>query len=177
MVLIKLWASLPTMLKFSIVVVWPVVLEWSCIWEGAFWCSLNLSPNVLEDYPMHSSSHFTLSHFISVYDSTFPKDEIFTLGSHQEAFDGLASSEVHLFPMFVAYFLQTLTQPFSIRNNHIRSLVVCSVASWVVGASSVVILDRSFESPCWVPAPCQHVVQMFFLQELRAGTNSSGPVV
>ena len=31
---------------------------------------------------------------------------------------------VHLYSMFVAYFLQTLTQPFGKRNNHIRLLVV-----------------------------------------------------
>ena len=30
--------------------------------EGALRCSLNLSPNVLEDSPMYSSSHSTLSH-------------------------------------------------------------------------------------------------------------------
>ena len=73
---------------------------------------------------------------------------------------------------------------FGIRNYHIRSLVVCSIASGVVGASYVVVLDWSFdldlysvESPCWVLAPCQNFVQIFFLQELRAGTNSSGPVV
>ena len=58
----KFWSSLPTVLKFSSVVVWPVVLKWSYIGEGAFGCSLNLSPNVLEDSPMYSSSHSTLSH-------------------------------------------------------------------------------------------------------------------
>ena len=29
---------------------------------GAFWCSLNLSPKVLEDSPIYSSSHSTLPH-------------------------------------------------------------------------------------------------------------------
>ena len=31
-------------------------------WEGALRCSLNLSPNVLDDSPIYSSSHSTLSH-------------------------------------------------------------------------------------------------------------------
>ena len=62
MVLMRFRSSLPTMLTFSIVVVWSVVLEWSYIGEGPFWCSLNLSPNVLEDSPIYSSSHSTLSH-------------------------------------------------------------------------------------------------------------------
>ena len=61
-VLMRFWSSLPTMLKYSIVVVWPVVLKWSYIWDGAFWCSLNLCPNVLEDCPIYSSSYSTLSH-------------------------------------------------------------------------------------------------------------------
>ena len=59
------WGSglpFPTMLKFSMVTWWPVVLKWSYIGEGALRCSLNLSLNVLEDSPMYSSSHFTLSH-------------------------------------------------------------------------------------------------------------------
>ena len=61
-VLMSFWSSLPTMLKLSMVTSWPVILKWSYIWEGAFWCSLNLSPNVLEDSPIYSSSHSTLSH-------------------------------------------------------------------------------------------------------------------
>ena len=30
-------------------------------------------------------------------------------GSHQEAFDGIASFEMHLYPMFSAYIFQALT--------------------------------------------------------------------
>ena len=55
-------SSLPTTLKFSSVVVWPEVLLWSWMGEGAFRCSLNLSPNVLDVSPMYSSSHSNLSH-------------------------------------------------------------------------------------------------------------------
>ena len=35
---------------------------WSCIGEGAFRCSLNLSPKFLADSPIYSSSHSTLLH-------------------------------------------------------------------------------------------------------------------
>ena len=52
----------PTILKLFRVVVWPVVLLWSWIGEGAFRCSLNLSPNVLAVSPIYSSSHSNLSH-------------------------------------------------------------------------------------------------------------------
>ena len=55
-------SSLPTTLKLSSVVVWPEVLLWSWMGEGALRCSLNLSPNVLDVSPMYSSSHSNLSH-------------------------------------------------------------------------------------------------------------------
>ena len=60
--LIRLLSSLPTTLKLLIVVSWPVMLLWSKIGEGCFKCSLNLSPKVLADSPIYSSSHSTLSH-------------------------------------------------------------------------------------------------------------------
>ena len=58
----EFWFSLSTILKFSSIVVWPVVLQWSYIGKRALRCSLNLSQNVLEDSPMYSSSHLSLLH-------------------------------------------------------------------------------------------------------------------
>ena len=55
-------SSLPTILKLLMLVVWPVVLLWSCIGEGVFRCSLNLSPNVLAVSPIYSSSQSNLLH-------------------------------------------------------------------------------------------------------------------
>ena len=55
-------SSLPTILKLLMLVVWPVVLLWSCIGDGAFRCSLNLSPNVLAVSPIYSSSQSNLLH-------------------------------------------------------------------------------------------------------------------
>ena len=43
MVLMRFWSSLPSMEKLSIMTAWPEMLRWSCIGEGAFRCSLNLS--------------------------------------------------------------------------------------------------------------------------------------
>ena len=60
--LLTFWSSLPNILKFSILMLWPVLLVWSNIGEGAFLCSLNLSPNTHEDSPMYSSSESTLLH-------------------------------------------------------------------------------------------------------------------
>ena len=68
--LMRFWSSLPTILKFSSEVVWPVMLQWSYIGEGCFRCSLNLSPKVLDDSPIYSSSHSTLVKFVSVDNTT-----------------------------------------------------------------------------------------------------------
>ena len=62
MVLMRFWSSLPSMEKLSIVTAWPEMFRWSCIWEGAFRCSLNLSSKFLADSPIYSSSQSTLSH-------------------------------------------------------------------------------------------------------------------
>ena len=52
-VLAKLCYSLPTMVKLSSVVGWPVVHWWPYMVEGAFRCSLNVSPNVLAESLMY----------------------------------------------------------------------------------------------------------------------------
>ena len=62
MILAMLWSSLPTMLKLSIDNSLPVMLWWSWMGDGAFMCSLNLSPNGLPDSPIYSSSQSTLPH-------------------------------------------------------------------------------------------------------------------
>ena len=95
---------LPHMLKLSMVTLWPVGLKWSYIGEGAFWCSLNLSQNVLEDSPIYSSSHSTLSHLYLYMTPLF-----FWMGSWSfevtEVLDGIASFKVDLQSMFTAYLL------------------------------------------------------------------------
>ena len=61
-VLRRFWSSLANILKSSIDTVWPEMLIWSCIGEGSFRCSLNLSPKFLADSPIYSSSQSTLLH-------------------------------------------------------------------------------------------------------------------
>ena len=80
MVLMRFWSSLPTMLKLSVVVVWPVVLKWSYIGEEAFRCFLNLSPNVLDDSNIFFITILPVT-FISVNDPTLLDDEILSLGA------------------------------------------------------------------------------------------------
>ena len=54
---VRFWSFLPTMVKSLMLILWPEVLQWSNIGEGAFWCSLNLSAKVPADSPIYSSSH------------------------------------------------------------------------------------------------------------------------
>ena len=62
MFLAILLSSLPTILKLSRDTSWPMVLWWSMMGDGAVICSLNLSPKVLPDSPIYSSSQSTLPH-------------------------------------------------------------------------------------------------------------------
>ena len=55
-------SPLPMILKLSTDVLWPVVLSWSKIGDGAFKCSFYISSKVLADFPMYSSSHSVLPH-------------------------------------------------------------------------------------------------------------------
>ena len=55
--------SLPIIWKLLWLVVWPVRVLWWWIAEGAFRCSLYLSPKVLEVSPMYSSSQPRLLHW------------------------------------------------------------------------------------------------------------------
>ena len=57
--------------------------------------------------------------YVSIYDSTFVGNRILVLWSHQEAFDGLSSFEVNLYPKFLARFLYPLTDPLMIWDHHI----------------------------------------------------------
>ena len=99
------------------------MLKWSKIGEGALRCSLNLSPNVLDDslYVFIIALHPVA--FKSVDDSTSALDRILILRSHQEVFDCCTSFEVHLHPMVVTSFLETFTEPSMVWNNDVRFLV------------------------------------------------------
>ena len=59
MFLVILLSSLPTMLKLFRDTSWPVMFWWSMMGDGALIFSLNISPKVLPDSPMYSSSQST----------------------------------------------------------------------------------------------------------------------
>ena len=75
-------SSLPTIVKLSRETSWPVVFWWSMMGDGALMCSLYLSPKVLPDSPMYSSSQSTLPHLYLYYYSTLLKYGILILGMY-----------------------------------------------------------------------------------------------
>ena len=126
--------------------------------------------------------------FVSVYDSTFLKERIFVLWSHEEAFDGKFSFDVHLCPMFSAWSPDTFTEPFVIWYHHVYNLVVFVVVvmSSMVSATSVLVLNRCLalklypiQGPCWVLAPFKGLEEMLFflLQQLWARVDGFCPVI
>ena len=117
----RFWSSLPTKTKFSCYCVKMVIY-----WKGGFRCSLNLSPNVLEDSSMYSSLHSTLSHLLGY--------KIFVLGCHQEVSDGFATFEYTC----IQYFLQTV---FMLSLRPFYMVVLCSFfCSWSWYCSFLVLL-------------------------------------
>ena len=66
--------------------------------------------------------------FVCVDYATLLFDGVFISGSHQEAFDGITSFTIHLYPMSSAYISQALTKPFNIWNHHVGPLIArCSI--------------------------------------------------
>ena len=134
-----------------------MVLEWSCIGGRSL---MFLEPLSKCSWRLFNV-FFIMLHpitFISVHDFTFLKDVIFILGSHQEASDGFVSSNIHLYSMFVAYFLQTLIQPFGMRNNHIRSMAVYSFVSRVINTFQLLPAAHN---------ACPGMENMYFHAELQ----------
>ena len=74
---------------------------------------------------------------ISVYDSTLTIDGIMVLGSHEEAFDGLSSFKMYLYPIFAACFFNFLTEALMIWNNHVQFLIVSVAWALLIVCSSL----------------------------------------
>ena len=92
---------------------------------------------------------------ISVYDSTLAVNGIIVLGSHEEAFDGLSSFKIYLYPIFATCFLYSFAEALMIWNHHVQVLIVITSWAFLVCCSSlfvsVGVLALQF---CSVYGPC-----------------------
>ena len=136
--LMRLWSSLPVILKLSSAVVWPVMLLWSWIGEGALRCSLNLSPNVLADSPIYIPHHIATCHTCTcIWCHSFCYG-IFIFRCHQEVFDCFAPSKVDLYAMLLTYVFEVYTEASCVCYCYVISsdiglaFVVCSILILVV---------------------------------------------
>ena len=146
------------------------MLLWSYIGEGGFRCSLNLSPEVLEDSPMYSSSQSTLLHMVSIDDSALLLDWIFVFGRHQEVLDGGASFKVHFCPKSSANVLDALTKSTVIGNHYVCTGFLCRS---LAGVLFLCFHLYPVESPGGVFTFLECTLQMlfFFLQQLWIGAD------
>ena len=121
--------SLPTILKLSTVVVWPVVIYW----RGGLQVFLNLL-NV-EDSSIYSSSHSIMSHLNLYITPLLLVMWSLSLGATWEIPDGISTSEKYLNLVFSTYVLNALTQAFGVWYYHVCFLFVggsCCVDCWLL---------------------------------------------
>ena len=104
-------SSLPTTVKLLIVVEWPEMLLWSNIGEGAFRCSLNLSPNVLAVSPIYSWSHSNLSHLYLYIIPLFLVIWSWSLGATSSSFIVLPLLKWTWMPYLLQMFLKVSLSP------------------------------------------------------------------
>ena len=112
MFLAILLSSLPTIIKLSRETSWPVVFWWSMIGDGALMCSLYLSPNVLPDSPMYSSSQSTLPNLYLYITPLFLSMVSLSLGCTRRSLIVLPPLKYTSTPYLLQMFLQVSPKPF-----------------------------------------------------------------
>ena len=164
-VLIWFKSSLPTMLKLLMVTLLPVMLLWSYMGEGDFRCSLNLSPKVLEDSLIYSSSQSTLSHWYLYMSSLCFWIGSLSLESHQDVLDSGASFKVHLYPKLSANVLNALTKSTVVWHHYVGLLLVVHLGSVGWNMFTLLLLCfhlYPFESPGGLLAILECILQVLF---------------
>ena len=73
--------------------------------------------------------------FISIYDSTFFKDWIFILWSHEEVFECMTSFKMYFNPIFLARSLEAFTHPLMVRYNNVWFWSSGVARLWIVAVS------------------------------------------
>ena len=126
------------------------MLLWSNIGEGAFRCSLNLSPNVLAVSPIYSWSHSNLSH-LYLYNTTLFGDMVLIFRCHQFILYSLTTLEMNLNAISFADVFEGFTKSFIIWNSYKVFMLGPIVLLIVVLVSWTVCLDlHSIFGPYWI---------------------------
>ena len=107
--------------------------------DGALMCSLNLSANVLPEFPNVLLLTVHPATLVPVDHTTFLQDGVPIFGVYQEVPDGIASFEIHFNPMFSADVLAAFTQALHIWDHYVGLFAVC-VSLVLVGPLFVFIL-------------------------------------
>ena len=100
-----------TILKLSRETSWPVVFWWPW-WVMVLLCSLYLSPNVLPDSPMYSSSQSTLPHLYLYITLLFLSMVSLSLGCTRRSLIVLPPVKYTSTPYLLQMFLQVSPRPF-----------------------------------------------------------------
>ena len=87
-------------------------IKWSCMGGGALICFLNLSANVLPDYPIDSSSQSTLPHLNLYITPPFCSMLSLSLGCTRISLKVLPPLKYISIPCFLQMFLQLSLKPF-----------------------------------------------------------------
>ena len=119
MVLAKLISSLPIILKFSIDVSWPLLLWCINIGDGAFRCSLNLSPKVSSWLSYVFFIAVNLPTTVAVNGTVLVGHYVLILWWHQDVLQCLTSLEVYSYSMFPTNVLNTLTYALCVWYYHV----------------------------------------------------------
>ena len=139
------------------------MLLWSCMGEGDFRCSLNLSPNVLEDSPIYSSSQSTLSQWYLYMTPLCFSMESLSFGAIRRFLMVVPPLQCTCTPKFLANVFDVFTEPYIIRYHYIRYLsdvtvvVDCGSCAWV----SHLVFDF-VQGPIWVLTSHWCLLQVFF---------------
>ena len=182
MVLVMLWSSLATMLKFSSDTSWPVVFKWSCIGDDDFMCSLNLFSNcsawlpyvlIFTVLPCHTyickSPHSSLICYPCLFGELGAPWWYWILWKNISM------------PVLSAHVPAAFTQTFHIGHHYVRFILDVIVLIVFILIGSVIMFVGKFcpiQSSCWVLAVIEGPIKVtvFLLQQLVIGTDCPGSV-
>ena len=86
--------------------------------KEALRCSLSLSPKVISDSPIYSSSQPAWVH-LTYRSPIFLSDGVLILGDHQKVTHSVSSLKVTLYSNFITDILKTFIEPFGTGDNYV----------------------------------------------------------